>query len=178
MNNLLVILLFCLAISPGLYGFFKARRRRILAEQECRISAAITELEQMLCDAVLIKGDLCHDRVYQSMRQIQSCQHYHLKGVLRSPKPGQLAFIRQFRRELDSHEPRLRHSMETFASAYLQAARVKHPLRFYPAILCLLVFKCGRPTLRHLRNLGNTCKTVKQNLQREYVARSMSELHA
>ena len=178
MNLLFLIVVFGFAISPGFYLYLKTRRRHILAEQECRISAALTELEQMLCDAVLTQGDVCHDQVFQAMRRIQSKRRYHLKGVLRAPSAEQITFIEQFHHELDSHEPRLSHTMETFASAYMRAARIKHPIQFYPTILCLLIFKCGLPTLRHIQNLRVTWAQIRETLRREYVARSMSELHA
>ena len=81
MNEMITLIILGLLASPWLIQYFCIRRKRLILEQECLMSEAMVEMEELMLEAEVKKGDLFHDDVYRIMRAIQSRRRYGLSLI-------------------------------------------------------------------------------------------------
>jgi hypothetical protein len=171
-------ILLAIAVSPSFVVYLLARRRRRLAEEECKMSAAVAAMDNLMLQSVLTHGEVCHDIVYDAMCRTQRHRDYGLKGFFSAPSEKQKKFMEKFEDETSSGDPRLQKALDTFASGYIKAAQIKSPLRFSMIIFILFAISGGLRmaivAIKQVRNLKQAIQRVKRQMRTQYVARSMS----
>lgn len=176
----IVLLGFFLVVAalPSISCYLIARKRRLLAEQECKMSVAVLMMDNLMLESVLTDGDVCHDIVYSAMCRTQSKREYGLRGFFSAPSEKQRKFMEQFIEEIRSGDPRLKEALDQFASGYIKAARINSPLKFSMIISALFAIGGGVrmaiATIRQVRNINQAIRSVKGEMRTQYVARSMS----
>ena len=134
MTELMTLIILALLASPWLIQFILVRRKRQILEQECRMSEAMAEMEELMLEAEVKKGDLFHDDVYRIMRAIQSRRRYGigLKKLSTEEARKSRRNAQRLKSELAGSK-RLLSVSSKFLSAYIHAARISCPIRFYLA---------------------------------------------
>jgi hypothetical protein len=168
-------------ILTYLLAVYFAGKRRRLAIEALNISNAVLQMDELMLDSGIVSGGICHDLIFKGMSQVQRTQQYGLKSFLKPLSEQQKSFIKLYTAEIETSDARLRAALELFSDSYYRAAKVKSPLRFFAILTYLtmvLIFNRGflavLETLKHLSAAGAGWDKLKEQLQRDFVARSIS----
>ncbi len=179
MTELMTLIILALLASPCLIQFILVRRKRQILEQKCRMSEAMAEMEELMLEAEVKKGDLFHDDVYRIMRAIQSRRRYGIglkkvstEEARKSRRNGQ-----RLKSELAGSK-RLLSVSSRFLSAYIHAARISCPIRFYLAFSYILILngllQVFLAALRHIDQAKEDFRALKQDAKFQLLAESRS----
>lgn len=179
MNEMITLIILGLLASPWLIQYFWIRRKRLILEQECLMSEAMVEMEELMLEAEVKKGDLFHDDVYRIMRAIQSRRKYGigLKKLSAAEARKSREYAQRLKSELAGSNS-LRSISTKFLSGYIRAARISCPIRFYLAFINILLLngllQVILAALRHIEQAQEDFRILKQDAKYQLFAESRS----
>ena len=179
MTEMITLIMLALLASPWLIQYWCARRKHMILEQECRMSEAMAEMEELMLEAEVKKGDLFHDDVYRIMRAIQSRRRYGigLKKLSVEEARKSRRNAQRLKSELAGSK-RLLSVSSKFLSGYIHAARISCPVRFYLAFGYILILigllQVFLAALRHIDQAKEDFHTLKQDAKFQLLAESRS----
>lgn len=139
------ILLFVLAFNW--FRILRARNHRRAAQARLEIARCVKELEDKMLSGEIIIGDVCHDKMFKRMLEIQSAKELGVKWRLWSkPSPDDLAIKELVQKEVSS-ETALGDLLRRYSLATLSQFRYQRPVISSVFLIWMLIIQFSFATV-------------------------------
>lgn len=124
--------------------YFSERRKYRLAQARCQLTVAVTKMDQLMLDAKVVSGELCHDRLYRMMYASQFDERRLRFGDIARPfTVEEKAFVRRLEAEVAAKGEDVAKLVGDYLRAYRRIFKYGQPYVYLTVCVSVLFMGGG-----------------------------------